>query len=181
MPEVSLLPVADGAVSTWNVSPVGPAYLAVMDFAGADGDTSFTSSGGNGKTFTVITQAALPHRAEAVGYVGVVATVRRSNIGGSGAVAPRVDIGAVQYEGPAVVLTNVYQDIGGYGQAGWWLEQDPETNDDWTIDRAISCQIGLVDRSSGLHTVRCTTLRKVLMLRYASDRVTRGPNRWWPV
>src|SRR5206468_3530256 len=86
----------------------------------------------------------------------------------NGTVAPLIKSGGVLYEGPTFDVDTLYADVGGAEQEGWTLAKDPATGADWMMGAALAAQVGLVDRTSGIHNLRCSTVRKVIEANFMS-------------
>jgi len=182
VPLETLLPVADGDVMQWVANPVGAGYSAVVDFDVADEDASYLEGQADGQVFTVKAQTGyFTHPVRRVGYVAVFARVRRRVVGGGfGSFAARVHSGAGIFQGPTQVVTTAFVDYDGSVLDGWLCETDPATGQPWTVDAAIQAQVGLV-RVAANAGMRCTKIRKLMMVVYGQAGAVRGPDtpRWW--
>lgn len=177
MPLVALLPVADGASSTWTAAPGGTQrFEAVMDPYGPDDNATICQGTGTGQDLMVKTQGApsLPPIAR-VGWVGVWARVGRNLVASVTPLrfTPRIRLGALDYVGPTPVgLTAsqlAYVDYSGYDRADWRLETNPATGKEWTVAEALAAEVGIRDvTAAGTHVLKCTALRKLLQVAYFS-------------
>lgn len=175
MPLLELLPDSIGGAE-WNAFPVGPSFRPVMDLNGPDGDATYIASTGNldnpaeGVTTLIGFQKApaLPHPVFSVAWVGVKAWLKRATIG---AIPVRgvVMSGEARVDLPTVSVTSLtYQPTDAIA-AGWRQFTDPETGKDWTWPAALAAEVGLWDtKPDTIHEVRCTTMRKLVWVEYAS-------------
>jgi hypothetical protein len=177
VPLLTFTPDFDGDVFEWQGNPIGLTYLAVADIHGSDGDVSWLGERAAGDAFLVGSGvAAPPFTVARVSWVGVLATARFHAPGGpAGTIAQRIKSGGVTYEGPTADLFDTYTDIGWPDNPDWIAEQDPGTGQPWTIAGALAAQFGIVDRTAGAHSIRCTTIRKLV---WVEGPVIENAVRW---
>jgi hypothetical protein len=160
----------------WTPVPAGtPHYLRVLDFAGADDEAGYLSAGAFGSTSMFLTQTG-PDVPAVIGvaWVGVFARIRRSgpqqpidNFG------PVIGEGLV-YEGISRLHqgNNAWTDFDPESDPAWRTATNPVTGQAWTWAEALAAPIGVKNHTTGQSAIRCTLLRKRVMVAF------RGNTRW---
>ena len=187
MPVVELLPVGNGAFSTWTASPAGtPHWRAVFDPVAADDDATFVRSDDDTQkveTFLYETGRLSP-RVRPVSWIGLKARVRRTALGFAENVrfAPRVYSSGIAAQGSTIILpraTTAWNNYGPEAIAAWRFFLDPATGRPWTDAAALSAELGMVDLTfdegaGAQHDLRWTLARKVMNVNYWDRPAVRG-------
>lgn len=187
MPDVVLSPAADGASQQWTRSPSGtPAFIILADYGQETDDLStMLQIGSEGSKFLMVSESQpdIPP-VRLVAWVGTRLRYSRGAAGsGTAGIAGLVKSAGVEAQTPGSRSMPP-------GDNDWrWadpsllidkdfrFETDPATGLPWTWDAARAAEFGAIDVSTGQHTVRCSTARKVVAVVYGQRSFARPQDR----
>lgn len=168
-----MYPDSDGAALNWTAVPSGPLFQRVADYSGVpDEDAGYLQSAGTGNQFLVGASIVAP-RGQRIGNIPRVGVKARARFfipaGAFGAIAPLIWSGGQIFKGIAVLITSSYVTYDGSILPGWTTDLDPATGGPWTLESAVAAQVGLEDTENEDHSTRCTFIRKLVQVDFASS------------